>query len=163
MPGKTLVIYYSRTGNTRGVATTIAQELEADKEELREPSRRRGWLRSLIDALRRRDAEILPIERDFADYDLVVIGSPVWASHMSSPILGFLRRERDRLPAYALFVTEGGSGGHKALEEMEAEVGKPALATLEVTKREIESGHYFEHVRLFAKRVQAGMGSKNDG
>ena len=39
---KVLVVYYSRTGNTRFVAEAVAQSLKADIEEIRDRKNRMG-------------------------------------------------------------------------------------------------------------------------
>ena len=39
---KVLVVYYSRTGNTKFVAEAIAQSLEADIEEIKDGKNRMG-------------------------------------------------------------------------------------------------------------------------
>jgi len=54
---KALVVYYSRTGNTKFVAEKIAQELGADIEEVIDKKNRFGlinYLRAGGDALRRK-------------------------------------------------------------------------------------------------------------
>ncbi|HUV55174.1 MAG TPA: hypothetical protein VMW03_08230 [Candidatus Krumholzibacteriaceae bacterium] len=51
---KTLVVYYTRTGNTRLVAQAIADRLGADAEEITEPNGRGGPIRFLQSAFESR-------------------------------------------------------------------------------------------------------------
>ena len=60
---KTLVIYYTRTGNTKFAAETIAAELGADLEEVVGLKKRQGklaFLPSGRDAMRGKETEIAP-------------------------------------------------------------------------------------------------------
>jgi menaquinone-dependent protoporphyrinogen IX oxidase len=85
---KILVVYYSRTGTTRSLAAGLAKALGADLEEICDCSNREGldgYLRSLVDAFHKRQVEIVPAGLDVSAYDLVVIGSPVWAGSVSAP------------------------------------------------------------------------------
>jgi flavodoxin len=78
---KVLIIYYSRTGNTRFVAEKIAGKLKADIEEVIDRKNRRGtigWIRAGMDATRRKETEIEETKHSPLEYDLVVLGSPVW-------------------------------------------------------------------------------------
>jgi flavodoxin len=78
---KVLVVYYSRTGNTRFVAEKIAGKLKADIEEVIDKKSRGGtigWLRAGIDATRRKETKIEETKHSASDYDLIVLGSPVW-------------------------------------------------------------------------------------
>jgi flavodoxin len=78
---KVLIVYYSRTGNTRFVAEKIAGKLEADIEEIIDRKNRRGaigWLRAGMDATRRKETEIEETKHSPSEYDLIVLGSPVW-------------------------------------------------------------------------------------
>lgn len=138
-----LVAYYSRTGHTRRVAAAIASACGAEIEAIRDSRPRTGllgWWRSGKEAWQGRPADILPIDKDPGEYDLVVIGTPVWAGRMSSPVRAYLTGQQARLKRVALFCTEGGSGGEKVLRQMAALCGHEPLATLVVTERELGSG-----------------------
>jgi Flavodoxins len=79
---KSLVVYYSRTGKTKFVAESIAAQLGADLEEVVDLKKRGGtlgWINSGKDASRKSLTEIAPTQKSIADYDLVVIGTPIWA------------------------------------------------------------------------------------
>lgn len=135
-----LVIDYSRSGNTQKVAQAIAAACHADLEQIRDVKPRRGlwgWIRSGREAMREVPAEIRAPKRDPATYDLVVLGSPVWAGHVSSPMRAYLRQRSGQLTQIALFVTEGGSGGPKALAEMTALARQQPVATLELRAKEL--------------------------
>ena len=86
--GRILVVFFSRSGTTRKLASAIAASLGADLEEICDYSDRRGvggYIRSLIDAVGKRSVEIVPGGHDVAAYDLVVVGTPVWAGMPSAP------------------------------------------------------------------------------
>jgi flavodoxin len=138
-----LVVYYSRTDTTRSLASALAGILDADLEEICDCSNRvgpGGYLRSLVDAIRKRHVEIVPAGRDVSAYDLVVIGSPVWAGSVSAPVRSYLMENRARLPQVAFFCSFGGRGADKALREMQQIVGKPAVAECKVTASEALHG-----------------------
>jgi flavodoxin len=140
---KVLVVYFSRTGTTRLLASTIARMLGADLEEICDCSDREGaggYLRSLVDAIRKRPTEIVPAGLSVSAYDLVVIGSPVWAGSVSAPVRSYLIENRARLPQIAFFCSYGGRGADKALREMRQLVGKPPVAECKVTAAEAHRG-----------------------
>jgi menaquinone-dependent protoporphyrinogen IX oxidase len=140
---KVLVVYYSRTGTTRLLASAIAKTLSADLEEICDCSDREGgggYLRSLVDAIRKRPAQIVPAGLDVAAYDLVVIGSPVWAASVSAPVRSYLIENRARLPHVAFFCSFGGRGAHAALREMAELAGKQAVAVGKVTAASAQHG-----------------------
>lgn len=154
--GRILVVDYSRSGNTHMVAEAIASGCGADLERIKDVRPRQGlwgWLRSGHEAIRGTPAAIGPTALDPSDYDLVVIGSPVWAGHMSSPMRSYLRHRDGKLAQVALFVTEGGSGGPKALSEMTALTGSKPVATLELRAKDID-GDLRSQIRAFVARVK---------
>jgi flavodoxin len=136
-----LVVDYSRTGNTHLVAEALARELGADLERIRDTRSRRGlwgYIRSAREALTERPTEIRRLKCDPADYELVILGSPVWTGHVSSPMRRYLTDNAGKFDRIAVFVSEGGRGGPKVLAEMAALAGRRPLAKLELRANEIE-------------------------
>ena len=78
---KSLVVYYSYSGNTRLIAETVAKALDADIEELQpvKPLHASGagyvmWgLRQLVSQSK---PPLKPLGHDIGAYDLIVIGTP---------------------------------------------------------------------------------------
>ena len=115
---KTLVVFYSRSGTTRRIAEALSRALTCDLEEIIEPKPRTGFLgymRSLLEARRKRPSVIAPIKHDVSSYDLVVVGTPVWAWSLSSPVRAYLMTTASQLPEVAFFCTLGGKGSEKHL------------------------------------------------
>lgn len=140
---RTLVVYFSRTGYTEKVAERLAERCGAHAEAIREPRSRLGffaYIRSAREALKGRPAQILPLLHDPKSYDLVVVGTPVWAGHVSSPVRACLEAHRESLGRVAFFCTQHASGGEKVLQEMAEISGKQPVATLVVSDAEIRQG-----------------------
>ena len=79
---KSLVVYYSRTGKTKFVAETIAAELGSDIEEIVDLKNREGkigWMSATQNASRGKETQIAPTKKAPNDYDLLIIGTLVWA------------------------------------------------------------------------------------
>jgi flavodoxin len=136
-----LVVYFSRTGYTQRVAEHIAQATGADCEPIKERSPRTGFLgywRSAREALRKSVVEIEPASANPRDYALVVLGTPVWAGNMSSPIRTYIAEHKLDFGRIALFCTQGGSGGEKVLRRMADLCGTSPVATGCFTDSEIE-------------------------
>ncbi|QSX77778.1 flavodoxin family protein [Agrilutibacter solisilvae] len=112
-----LIAYYSMGGNTRRVAEEIRAATGADMEEIREPKPRRGLrgvVGALFDATLRRRPAILAGAHAPADYDLLVIGGPIWASRLAAPVRTFAERNATQAKKVAFFCTEGGKGADVA-------------------------------------------------
>lgn len=137
---KTLIVYYSRTGYTRRVAQNLARRLNADLEEIGTDPRpgSLGYLRCALEGLLKLQTAIHAPQHDPAAYGLVLVGGPVWFWGLSSPVRSYLMLRRRRLPQVAFFCTMGGSGAQRALRTMTALAGKPPLATLALTDRDID-------------------------
>lgn len=108
---KTLIVYYSRTGNARFVAETIAVEMGADVEEIIDQKKRSGilgFIRGGSDARSGKGTEIAPTQKSPADYDLIIFGSPIWASNPTPAITTYLRKNDLAGKKVAVFFTQGG-------------------------------------------------------
>lgn len=90
---KSLVAYYTRTRHTQEVALELADVLQGDVEEIKDTKKRSGilgWLRSGRDAMNGSLTVLEEPANEPAEYDLLVIGTPNWASHVSTPVRTYI-------------------------------------------------------------------------
>ncbi len=152
-----LVVYYSRTGTTEAVADAIADATGADVERIREQKSRSGilgFVRGGWDAMRRKTAEIGQAEKSPADYDLLVVGTPVWASTMTPAVRAYLEAQRESLPDVAFFLTTGGTGIENTFEQMRELCGRTPVATLGLKARDVKKGQYADAVAEFVAKLR---------
>jgi len=153
---KTLLVYYSRTGTTAKAGQAIAAALGCEVEEIVDTKDRRGvkgWFGAAKDACGKKGAQIAEPRNDPAVYDLVVIGTPVWAFSMTPAVRAYLQRFRDSLPDVAFFLTTGGSGIDNTFGQMEEACGKPPTATLGLKAKEVKKDAYADKVKGFAESL----------
>lgn len=154
---KILVVFYSRTGITRKIAEAIARYGDCDLEAISDGLDRTGMLgywRCGYEALTKKCPDIVTLIHDPADYAVVVVGTPVWASHMASPIRSFVVGHGGEFKSVAAFCTMGGSGGEAAVNEIGALCGKSLAARMVLTDRQISDGQYREQLEKFAATLE---------
>jgi hypothetical protein len=95
---------------------------------------------------------VLPIY-DASLYDLVVVGTPVWARNVSGPVRTYLEQNNNKFKSVAFFCTYGGSGSEKALKTMEKLCGKPAAGKLDILESDVKSTAYAADVKHFAASI----------
>jgi len=79
---KTIILYYSFSGNTKALAVKKAGEINAALEEITEtkkPSKPGAYFSGSYKAIKRRKTEINPVACDLTGYDHIIIMAPVWA------------------------------------------------------------------------------------
>ena len=119
---KSLIVYYSRTGNARYVAQTIASQIGAEIEEVVDLKKRGGifgFLSGGKDARNGKETEISPSTKSPTDYDLIVVGSPIWAGKPTPAIVTYLKKNDLSGKKVALFFTQGGKKP-QGIEELKA-------------------------------------------
>ncbi|CAN1517295.1 FldA Flavodoxins [Rhabdaerophilaceae bacterium] len=161
---KFLVAYYSWTGNTEKVAKLIAETLSADIERIVEVEPRGGFFAfpaAVVDSLLKKSPPILQTTKNVADYDVVILGCPVWASNMATPMRTFILQERLKIKQVALFCTLGGSGGKATLGRMATLCGRASLADLIVNATATYSGDWRGSSENFARQVQTQQAQKS--
>jgi len=157
---KTLVVYYSRSGNTRKIAEELASVLKADVQELKDGKSRNGPIGFLMagrEAMKKTPVELQPLAHDPAAYDAVVVGTPVWASTVCSPVRTFLEQNRSSLKKVAWFCTSGGedpTGAEKAFAAMTEASGATPAATLGLGRVALKNDHA-QKVSAFAASLSA--------
>ena len=138
---KTLVIYYTRTGNAKFLAETIAAELGADIEEVIDLKKRQGklgWLSAGRDAMGEKETEIAPTKRTPTDYDLMIIGQPIWAGNPTPAIRTYLNKNDLSGKKVALFFSDSNLG--QAIEKTKALMPKSTfVGELSLSAKELEN------------------------
>ena len=155
---KTLVAYYSRTGTTKKIAEILAEKLGADVEEIRDTVNRqgiKGYLMSGRDAMKKNLTKLEALKFNPKEYDLVIIGTPIWGWNMSVPIRTYLTENKDQFSKVAFFCTMGGSGDVKAFAEMEQITGRKPLVTLSLKTVEVVKNNFSEKLEDFVAKLNA--------
>ena len=123
---KTAIVYYSMLGNTRCVAEKISETLNADlipivPQRAYPNSGFKMFFWGGKSAVMGEKPPLEPYAFDASAYDLVVLGSPVWAGTFAPPLRTFIAENRDALQGKrlaAFFCCSGGPG--KVLEKLNA-------------------------------------------
>jgi len=132
---KSLVVFYSYDGNTKFIAKTIAQTVGADLLQLKPVGEKRWWgpLKYLFggrQATLKLTPELEPFKPNPQDYDLIFIGTPVWAWNYTPAINSFLTNTKLTNKKIALFCSCGGQP-EKTLDKMtERLAGNKILGTI---------------------------------
>ncbi|MFX0105132.1 MAG: flavodoxin family protein [Candidatus Hodarchaeota archaeon] len=112
---KILVVYYSLTGNTKFIAETIAESINADILELKpvkqldaESGMKYFW--GGYQATMKKKPKLEEFDINPFDYDLIIIGTPVWAWTISPPIRSFLSKFNLSAKNVALWTCSDGDG-----------------------------------------------------
>lgn len=114
---KNIVIYYSYGGNTRRVAETVRQALDADMAEIKTVRPYEGSYNDVVDQGKREiDSgfmpQIEPLNMDLDQYDTVILGSPVWWYTFAPAMKTFLNQADLSGKTVYPFATNGGWIGH---------------------------------------------------
>lgn len=129
------------------MAETIAAELGSDIEEIVDLKNREGKLNYLSaagDASRGKETKIGPLSRVPSDYDLIIIGTPIWAWSPTPAIRTYVKNNNLSGKKVALFFTYE-NNLRQAIEKTKALLpnsvfaGELALAKTLNNKEETES------------------------
>lgn len=134
---RVLVVYYSDSGHTRKAAEYIANATDGVVEAVTTPILKKGiwgYIKRIWLSLHQKTIAINESEHDPSHFDLVVVGAPVWASHVANPIRSYLTEYCDNFPEVAFFVTMGMHGGEGALRDMRDVSGCAPLTELQISE-----------------------------
>ncbi len=153
-----LVVYYSRDGTTKKIGDEIATQLKSDVEELRDTKNRSGisgWLSAGKDSTKKNLTTLEKTSRNPADYDVVLIGTPLWNKQMTPAVRTYLTQNKEAFKNVAFFCTHTYTDDDP-FEEMSTLCGKTPLATLILhRKKEIDAKNYADKLQDFVNRVNS--------
>jgi flavodoxin len=125
---KVVVIYYSRTGRTKRIAEELALVFGASVARIFDKKNRQGigaYFKAGKDALFKKETQIetRPLINPQV-YDLIFIGTPVWAGTMTPAIRTYLKNLKLKNKKIGFFCTTNVSGISNSLEEMSHLLGE---------------------------------------
>lgn len=111
---KKLIVFYSLDGNTRFIAQEIAKNIEGDILELKTVKAipEKGIMKYFWGGkqiVMKEQPEFQPYNRNFNDYELIFLGTPVWAGTFVPAIKTFLSENDLSNKKIFLFASCGGS------------------------------------------------------
>ncbi|MFC1804321.1 flavodoxin family protein [Candidatus Omnitrophota bacterium] len=114
---RSAVIYYSYSGNTKKVAKVLIGRLkekgEVDIIELTALDESNKFFSQCARAIRHKRAQIAPVNPDLSGYDLICLGTPVWAFAPAPAVNTFLDECSGVGAKPAVLFTTYGSGTGK--------------------------------------------------
>jgi multimeric flavodoxin WrbA len=136
-----IVVYYSRAGHVAAAAKNYARQNGADILEIRDLVSRKGvfgFVRAGMQAVRKQTTPIAPITVDLAQYDRVVVCSPVWAGTMACPVRTFLTRYGSSLREVEYLIMRAAKTDDYAcvFDEMDAVCGKKRVKAVSLIQGE---------------------------
>ena len=125
---KVLIVYYSYEGNTEFVAESIQKKTNGDmlRLELSEQKDRVGLSKYLwggSQVMMGKKPQLKKIDVDIKEYDLIFLGSPIWAGRYAPAFNTYLANlEGLNDKEFALFCCHGGGGGNKAFAKVKSKL-----------------------------------------
>ena len=162
---KILIAYYSRTGVTQLAAEAIVaalmemRDVEVTLEEIVDTRSRQGALGYLSagrDASLKRQTVIATPDQDPSQFDLLIVGTPVWAFTLATAMRTYCTEYGCKAPKAAVFCTMGGAGDERTFAHAEKLLAKAPVATLTLIDkrvREADEQEFLAKVKRFAEEI----------
>ena len=123
---KAAVVFYSYDGSCTFTAGHIASLLKADVLQIQPVKEKRRAKFAMffvggVQVIFNRKSALKPYSFDSSAYDLIILGTPVWAGSPAPAIKSFLSQTKFSGKKIALFVCHGGGPG-KVMNKLKAEL-----------------------------------------
>ncbi len=113
---KKLVVYYSFEGDTKLIGDAIAEEIGADVLELKllKEVKKKEYMKNYLgekQVLMKTKPILLPFDIKPQDYDLIIIGTPIWSGTFAPAIRTFFTEEKfsdKKIGLYYCFTVKAG-------------------------------------------------------
>lgn len=154
---KSLVVYYSKTGHTEKIAKDIASGLNADIEKIIDKKKRTGFFGFIFggrDAMKKRLTDIEPVKKNPANYNLVILGTPVWAGNITPAVRTYIHMNKAKLKKTAFIISSGGAKPEKIIPCFEELLGKNNAVFISLTEKEFKNEKiYKEKIEKFIREI----------
>ncbi len=165
---RVLVVYYSSSGNTQKVSEALAEKLGADLDRIQpqdpvevdiKGKGLKNFLnmgRAVFGGMMKREAVIAEADRDPLDYDLVVVGTPVYANTLPAPVRAYLTAHGADFPRVAYFCTGDDPNNAHIFELMAEASGREPLARYPFHAPDIRNDAFAPALMAYVQALDAG-------
>jgi flavodoxin len=143
--GKILILYYSRTGNTKMCCESLRKELNADMIEIKDlKNRDGGWgfFTGAVGSMFNVHTNIDPLNPDISPYKNIIIASPIWTGTLSTAIRTLIDKNRFDNKKVVMFTTTNAAEKEKYVDKSKNRVAKQGAQVLGycqvMVKKEVE-------------------------
>lgn len=161
-----LILYYSRTGKNEKFCQQLQETLKCEMEKIIDNVNRSGFWNFILagrDALFKKLTKINPIKNRLSNYDVIIIGTPIWMGSMPPAIRTFIRHYKNNFEKVSVVsICAMGEKNNKFLDEMKSETGKKIDPYLLLSEKEFASGIHQEKLDTFIKNIQYLQKIKGD-
>jgi len=125
---KSVVLYFTRTGNAKRIAQKISDRAGAELLEITDGKSWKGIFGFIkggfyASTWRKTEAITSPVV-DLSLFDKVVMVSPMWASNVAPAVFSLLMKEKDRLKQLHLVIKSDGAPAEASFLKLEEKLGK---------------------------------------
>lgn len=152
---KILIAYYSRSGHNRKLSEELAKALSADVEEIIDLKSRDGivgWIIGGKDASTKQLTNIKPVTKNPADYDLVILSSPLWVGTAAPAIRQFIVQNKEAFKKIAFASVCGSNKPQGSIDDIEKLSGLKLFSTLYISDAEFK-GNYQDKIDAFINSI----------
>lgn len=156
-----IIYYYSRTKNTASVAQDLSDLLNCPMEEIIDWKKRKGIFSFLIngyEAITGKETKIAPISNNPKNFNHIILGFPVWASHIPPAIRTFINQYKNEINSISLFCTQGGNGGEKTFALIEEILNINPNFKIIINKKDVKTLNYMDNLESFLINEKFSLG-----
>ena len=154
---RALIVFYSRTGTTKLIANKLLASLICESEEIFDEKNRSGplgWLGGGRDASNKVLTKIKTTKLNPANFDIVILGSPVWVGNAAPALRTYIFENKAKLKKVAFFCTLGGKDSSQFFRDVEEICGQKPVATLAISTRDAKNSDSDTKVSVFVKNIK---------
>lgn len=136
----TIILFYSFEGNTKRVAMYLAEKLNIPYEEIKlvNEFKSKGFSKFFIlgsQVMMKKKPELKPLSINLAEYDTVILGSPIWAGCFTPAIRTILNNGVLNNKNIAFFYCHDGGPGRADIKiKEEVKKNNKIISTYGLTK-----------------------------
>jgi len=154
---KILIVYFSRTGTTKKIAQELSEKLEADSEELIDPVNYAGpigYLKAGRSAAKGDLAKIKELKYKPDNYDLIILGTPVWVGRMAPAVKTFVHKNKESFKQVIFFTTQGGAYRQRVFDDLKKLSGKEPVTELMLRTKDVQQDTYGQKIIEFINTIK---------